>query len=363
MLVTGHTGFKGAWCCTRLLQLGARVTGLALDPVPDGAYTALGLDEEIDDLRVDVRDRTAVERAVARARPEVVLHLAGQPIVGRGFVDPTATFATNVQGTLHVLDACRAAGSVRAVVAVTSDKVYVQDHDGALDEDAPLGHHDPYSASKAAAELAVASWSRSHGDRGPAVATARAGNVLGGGDRGHGRLLPEVLDHLAATGVARLRDPEGVRPWQHVTDVAEGYLRLAAGLLTRPAEMPPAVNIGPGPEGHRRVREVVEHAIAAWGSGRWERQRTPLEEAGVLRLDASLAARALGWRPRLSVAEAVAWTVAWQRAWQAGADVRALTRQQLRDHADRVTSAADPAPDAARPATFATAAPIGSVEA
>ena len=341
VLVTGHTGFKGSWLALHLLRLGARVSGIVLEPPPEGAFVAMGLEDEVTGRRADVRDAEAVHRAVGAVQPEVVFHLAAQPVVAGGYVAPADTFATNVQGTLHVLDACRAIGGVRTVVVATSDKVYGPGVDRPFVESDPLGGDDPYSNSKAATELAVGAW-RTANRSGPPVATVRAGNVLGGGDRGAGRLLPAVLDALADDRPVELRCPDGVRPWQHVLDAVDGYLRIATGLLAAPEAMPPSVNIGPSAADHWRVRDVVEHALDSWGAGGWVHRRSRLPETGRLELDSTLAERVLGWRPRLTVGEAVEWTVDWHRAWISGGDVRRLAEAQLDRHRRRGIAATAP---------------------
>lgn len=334
VLVTGHTGFKGAWLALWLHQLGARVAGLAQAPVAGGAFEAMRIAELVIHREIDIRDGDAVERVMAEVRPEAVFHLAAQPLVATGYDDPVGTFATNVQGTLHVLQAVRSVGGVRAVVVVTSDKVYRQDVyrqdvDRPLRESDPLGHHDPYSSSKACAELAVEAWRFSYGGPdAPALATARAGNVIGGGDVGRGRLLPDVLAHIARGEPVSLRNPAGVRPWQHVLDVLDGYLRLSGHLLAH-GQVLPTVNIGPAREGHWTVQQVVEATIAHWGAGSWTTVGSRFPETAVLRLDASRATDVLGWRPQLPLDEALRWTVDWHRALVEGRDLRVVGVDQV----------------------------------
>lgn len=328
VLVTGHTGFKGSWLALWLHRLGARVAGLAQPAASGGAFEAMRVGDLLTHHVADIRNAEAVRRVVEATRPEVVFHLAAQPIVAVGYLDPVGTFATNVQGTLHVLEAIRAVGSVRAVVVVTSDKVYRQDVARPLTESDRLGHTDPYSSSKACAELAVSAWRASYGDESPPVATARAGNVIGGGDLGQGRLLPDVLHHLTRGDPAPLRNPHGVRPWQHVLDVLDAYLRLSVHLLTAPRPVD-TVNVGPPPEGHWAVQQVVETTIRYWGAGTWEAVGSGLKETGALRLDATRAGAVLGWRQQLPVDDALRWTVDWHRALVEGLDVRAVAATQL----------------------------------
>jgi CDP-glucose 4,6-dehydratase len=330
VLVTGHTGFKGAWLCLWLQHLGARVSGLALPPAnAHGAFAAMAPWADLDDHLTDIRDQTAVADVVARSQPEVLFHLAGQSQVGAAVRDPGATYHINVVGTANVLEAARRSPTLRAVVVVTSDKVYR--HTGAgepFTEDDPLGGADPYSASKACAELVVKAWRDADASESPAAATARAGNVIGGGDSAPERLVPDVFAALAAGQAVRLRAPEAHRPWQFVLDPLHGYLMLAELLVEQPAAAPVAVNYGPA--GTASVAEVVERLHRLWGDGSWVSEPVPpYREQPVLRLDAGLAARVLGWRCQLDLDEALQWTVEWHRARQAGQDVRAVALDQI----------------------------------
>lgn len=338
VLLTGHTGFKGAWLRLWLEALGADVVGASLAAEDGSMHTVVSCGPSDLDRVVDVRDRAAIAALTADFRPEVVLHLAAQAFVRRSYRDPVGTFDSNVMGTLNVLDAARLAGSVRAVVVVTSDKVYENaGGDRAFREHDPLGGEDPYSASKAAAEIAVRSWRLAyHGDADPAVATARAGNVIGGGDAGEDRLVPDAIRSLRAGLPLRLRYPEATRPWQFVLEPLLGYLLLAEALLEAPAKTPPTVNFGPVEPG-ARVGALVDLLFELCGSGSWEVEPGPHPpEAPTLRIDPSLAADALGWRPVLSLAEAVDLTVEWHRAEDAGADMRAVTLAQIECYLDRL---------------------------
>lgn len=332
VLLTGHTGFKGAWLALWLEHLGASVTGLSLPPEsPDGIHGAIGTWDGLDARMVDLRDADGVARVVADADPEVVLHLAAQALVRRGYADPVGTYDVNVMGTAHVLRAVQRASSVQAIVVVTSDKVYANDGAGRpFIESDPLGHGDPYSNSKACAELLVASWRTSFlGPKGIPVATARAGNVVGGGDVAADRLLPDAFRALAAADVLRLRNPDAVRPWQHVLEPLSGYLLLAQRLAT--GELAPeAVNFGPDDDSCRSVSEVVQRVFDLTGTGTWEPDGgAQPPEASLLRLDSSLAHRRLGWRPRLDLAGTLAWTVDWWRAQVEGSDMRAFSLAQI----------------------------------
>lgn len=321
VLVTGHTGFKGAWLALLLHRLGAEVTGIALPPEPGpNAFGLLRVGPLLAaDHHADIRDGEALAARLRTMRPEVVLHLAAQAFVGRGYAAPADTFAANLGGTIHLLEALRGLPGVAAAVMVTSDKVYRNDGAGrAFREDDALGGADPYSASKAAAEIAVASWRASFGAALPPIATARAGNVIGGGDFGDRRLIPDLVRAGLAGKPLVLRRPDATRPFQHVLDVLRGYLMLAERLAS--GTPPPALNFGPA-DGEIRVRDL----IAAWGSAvDWRQEEGPvMSEAPRLGLDSRLAAEALGWRPLLSTPEAIAETARWYAAWQRGGDPQA----------------------------------------
>lgn len=342
VLITGHTGFKGAWLALWLERLGATVSGLALPPEdPAGAFSALGPWPGMESHMVDLRDGPAVADAVVRADPEVILHLGAQALVRRSYADPAGTWAVNVVGTANVLEAARRLPALRSVVVVTSDKVYANLGDGrAFREDDRLGGNDPYSSSKAATELATASWRRSYFDGlGVGVATARAGNVIGGGDRGEDRLLPDLWRALESVATVRLRYPLATRPWQFVLEPLHGYLLLADAMARGVEGLPPAVNFGPDITACVPVGAIVDRALRLWGAGRWEQEagQHP-HEAHLLHLDASLATTVLGWRPRLDVDTALDWTVAWWRAAAAGDDLRKLAVLQIEAYEELVAA-------------------------
>lgn len=330
VLVTGHTGFKGAWLSLWLRLLGADVHGLSLPAVPGGAHEAFGAWPAGSEHLVDVRDADAVTAAVAAVRPDVVLHLAAQALVRLSYREPAMTYATNVLGTLHVLEAAAAAGA-RAVVVVTSDKVYANPGTPrAFVESDRLGGADPYSSSKACAELVVESFRV----RCPLpVATARAGNVIGGGDRGEERLLVDVQQAVAQGRPVELRNPAATRPWQFVLDPVAGYLALAEALLTDADSAPPAVNFGPHGEGRLQVASIVEQLCRQLEHepGWVQQPGDHPHEAPTLSLDATLAERALGWRPRVGTDEALTWTADWWAVEAAAGDLRALAQQQIDD--------------------------------
>jgi CDP-glucose 4,6-dehydratase len=325
VVVTGHTGFKGAWLCRMLHALGAEVSGIALAPAEGpSAFAALKVPAILaTDERLDIRDAGAVATALRTLQPEVVLHLAAQAIVAEGYGDPAGTFATNLGGTVNLLQALRGSPGVVAALIVTSDKVYRNASQGRpFTEHDPLGGTDPYSASKAAAELAVASWRASFAQDLPPMATARAGNVIGGGDFRPDRLVPDLIRAIAAGQPLVLRRPDATRPFQHVLDVLRGYLLLAERLATNAAAAPPACNFGPC-DGELRVRDLLDQWGTATGAPVvWQQAGgAVIAEASRLALDSGLAEHSLGWRPRLSTPQAVAETAAWYAAWQRGEEL------------------------------------------
>ncbi len=322
VVVTGHTGFKGAWLCRMLHALGAEVSGIALAPAEGpSAFAALKVATILAaDHRVDIRNGGALAALLRAQRPEVVLHLAAQAIVAEGYRDPAGTFATNLGGTVNLLQALRGLPSVVAALVVTSDKIYLNGSQGrALTERDPFGGADPYSASKAAAELAVTSWRASFSQELPPIATARAGNVIGGGDFGRDRLVPDLVRAIAAGQPLVLRRPDATRPFQHVLDVLRGYLLLAERLATRTAAVPQACNFGPR-GGELRVRDLLDRWSTATGVPVvWQQAGgAVMPEASRLALDSGLAETSLGWRARLDTLQAVAETAAWYAAWQRG---------------------------------------------
>jgi len=324
VLVTGHTGFKGGWLCLWLKALGARVHGLALPPEhgPRGLFEAARVAEGLNSALGDCRDAAAVDAAFRRAEPEVVFHLAAQALVRRSYADPLGTWTSNVEGTARVLEAARARPP-RAIVVVTSDKCYAnEDHGTPRREDDALGGRDPYSASKAAQELVAASYRASFlgPDKGIGLATARAGNVIGGGDWAEDRLLPDCVRAWREGRPARLRRPDSTRPWQHVLEPVSAYLLLGMRLHEDPKANSEGWNFGPRDETTATVGELARRAAAAWGAGASvveEPEPDAPYEAPALRLDASKAAKRLGWTAAWNAERAVDETVAWYRAQNA----------------------------------------------
>ena len=335
VLVTGHTGFKGAWLTLWLTQMGAEVAGLA-DAVPTSPslYELARVGDAVEEIRADVRDGDAVLRAFASSRPEVVVHMAAQPFVRRSFHDPRATYETNVMGTVNVLEAVRATDSVRAVVNVTSDKCYDNREQGRpFVEDDPKGGHDPYSNSKGCAELVADAYLRSFfapDPDGPRIGCGRAGNVIGGGDWGEDRLIPDLMRAALSGAAIPIRNPEAVRPWQHVLNPLSGYLELAQALVESP-ESQGGWNFGPRPDDVQPVRWIAERLGERWdGELRWDVDSGPHpHEAHYLALDSTKARERLGWAPAWNLGEALDSIVAWYTALRDGGDMRALTLAQI----------------------------------
>ena len=334
VLLTGHTGFKGGWLAIWLKQLGAEVTGLALPPAtePD-LFTLADVQSGLVHRLCDIRDRGAVAKIVAEARPELVFHLAAQPLVRAGYAAPVETFETNVMGTVNLLEASRTSPGLRVVVVATTDKVYRNlERPDPYREDDALGGHDPYSASKAAAEIVTASYRDSFlAAAGVAVATARAGNVIGGGDWSKDRLLPDAVRSWQAGTTLDVRRPDAIRPWQHVLEATHAYLRLAEALWTRP-DLASAYNFGPDAAEVASVRTVIDLARATYGAGetRFGAVDPGPHEAGWLSLEIAKARTVLGIAPRWPLAEAVRRTMAWYRALHDGANARALCEADIR---------------------------------
>jgi CDP-glucose 4,6-dehydratase len=326
VLLTGHTGFKGSWLALWLLELGAQVTGVALPPESrPNLFEQLALERHLDHRLADIRDPAPLADLVRQTRPEVVLHLAAQPLVRRSYAEPMATWATNVMGTIHLLEALRLLEQPCSAVLVTTDKVYRNNEwlYGYREND-PLGGHDPYSSSKAAAEIAIASWrasfcgSQAHQSPHLRLASARAGNVIGGGDWAADRIVPDAMRALAAGEPIGVRNPAATRPWQHVLEPLGGYLLLAERLCGDPG-LATAFNFGPQLEANRSVRELVEEALQHW-PGHWEDRSDPSapHEASLLNLVIDKAHHQLGWSPRWDFASTVERTVLWYRRHNQG---------------------------------------------
>ena len=331
VFLTGHTGFKGAWMQLWLQLLGAEVTGYALAP-PATPNLATLLAQRSESYLADIRDINKISEALEAADPQIVIHMAAQALVKESYRDPLATYATNVMGTANLLQGCRALRHLECVLIVTSDKVYENEGGGRpfVEEDR-LGGHDPYSNSKACAELLTASFRDSFFPQGPPIATVRAGNVIGGGDWSQDRLIPDCVRALQRNEPVSLRYPDAVRPWQHVLEPLSGYLALAQALVRSPQSAPRAVNFGPNPSSFCTVREVVD-AFSARFAGRpgWRRDAgSHSPEAAALTLSSALASSALGWSPRLSIDKSLAWTAEWYRAHAAGENMKEYSEMQI----------------------------------
>ena len=333
VLLTGHTGFKGAWLSLWLKNLGAQVTGYALPPAADpNLWAIVGQGAALRSVFADIRDPARVAEAVSQSDPQIVIHMAAQALVRESFRDPLATYATNVMGTGVLLQACRSLRNLECVVVVTSDKVYENHGAGrAFDEGDRLGGHDPYSNSKACAELLSSSFRDSFFADGPPLATARAGNVIGGGDWSPDRLIPDCVRALESRQPVSLRYPDAIRPWQHVLEPLSGYLALAEALVRTPEKAPHAVNFGPDPASFCTVREVVDAFGARFGGmPGWVRDHAPQPpEAQALTLSSALAGQTLGWHPRLGIRESLSWTADWYLAHSAGENMTAFSEAQI----------------------------------
>jgi len=332
VLLTGHTGFKGAWLSLWLQRLGAEVTGFSLGPPTQPSLFVLArLADGMRTIDGDIRDHRAVARAVADAGAEVVIHMAAQPMVRRSFAEPRLTYETNVMGTVNLLDAVRGDKSARVVINVTTDKCYEnREWEWGYREGEPMGGHDPYSSSKACSELVTSAFRRSFFVDGPRLATARAGNVIGGGDWGEDRLVPDIMRAAAGRSPLRVRNPNSVRPWQHVVNPLGGYLLLAQALWES-ADNACAWNFGPPDDDARPVGWILDRLAAAWPGGveaTVDAGPHP-HEATYLKLDSSRARGRLGWRPSVGLAEALESIADWHLRLRDGADMRAVTLEQI----------------------------------
>jgi CDP-glucose 4,6-dehydratase len=341
VLITGNTGFKGTWLSHWLTHLGADVAGLSLPPDADPSLTA----QKVTSSRAktyfsDIRELDAVRVCVEATRPNVVFHMAAQSLVRPSYVDPVGTYATNIMGTVHVLEAVRQVGATEALVVVTSDKCYEnREWHWAYREDEAMGGYDPYSSSKGCAELVASAYRRSffnadgRSDVRCRIASARAGNVIGGGDWSTDRLVPDMIRSLTDGTSIEIRNPGAVRPWQHVLEPISGYIRLAESLVSPQGDSyAEGWNFGPGEEDCRPVSYLVEHVTRAWGKGaRWHLSSKPqLHEAHFLKVDSSKSRARLDWKRRMSLDRALEWTVEWYRRQHAGEKPQDLTLEQIR---------------------------------
>lgn len=335
VFMTGHTGFKGSWLSLWLTMLGARVHGYSLLP-PSSPYMfdLIGLDSDVSGSHGDIRDLESLSRAMTDFAPDIVIHMAAQPLVRRSYVEPVETFSTNVLGTVNVMEAVRRTPSVQVMVNVTSDKCYENTEAARpFRESDPMGGSDPYSASKGCAELAASAWNKSFfQDGGPAMVSVRAGNVIGGGDFGEDRLLPDMVRAYSRGEAVQIRSPKAIRPWQFVLEPLSGYLQLAQEAFLGNRDWVGGWNFGPESEDTQTVGEVVDSFTTRWGDGarcEMDRNNHP-HEAGILRLDCSKAKEKLGWTPRTGIGVAIDWSSEWYKAWHVNPQsLRDLTEEQI----------------------------------
>jgi len=334
VFLTGHTGFKGSWLALWLTQMGAKVTGFALPAETPSLFGQARVTELVEHVEGDIRDLAAVEAAMAVARPEVVFHLAAQPLVRLSYECPVETYATNVQGTIHVLDACRRMADLKAIVCITSDKAYEnREWVWPYRESDPMGGFDPYSSSKGMAELAISAYRRSYFREGAKLASVRAGNVIGGGDWAADRLVPDIVRALIAGKRPLIRSPESIRPWQHVLEALGGYLMIAQRLAQGHDWAAAAWNFGPADGDTQPVSWIVERMAAAWGVPGWDRGDGPhVHEARILKLDCSKARAELGWRPVFALETSLHRIIEWHRVVAEGGDAREITLAQLTNY-------------------------------
>jgi CDP-glucose 4,6-dehydratase len=345
VLITGHTGFKGSWLSLWLQQLGAEVTGYALPPPTNPSlFEFVKVAQGMTSVIGDIRDGTQLTNMMRQAKPDIVIHLAAQPLVRRSYIDPVETYSTNVMGTVHLLEAVRQTPSVRAIVNVTTDKCYEnKEWIWGYRENEPMGGFDPYSNSKGCAELVTAAYRNSffnkknHDEHQVALATARAGNVIGGGDWANDRLIPDILCAMESAQSVKIRNPKATRPWQHVLEPLNGYLVLAEKLYTEGQAFSEAFNFGPAEGDAKPVQWIVEQLIQGWGEGAsWHVDGgTHPHEAHYLKLDISKARVMLGWKPQWNLTQALQAIIVWHKAHSAhksSTEMRSLCLQQIKDY-------------------------------
>ena len=337
VFVTGHTGFKGGWLCLWLKQLGAEVTGYALEPATEPSlFDVINVANEMSSVIGDICDREKLAKAVSGAKPEIVIHMAAQALVRYSYQHPVETYEVNVMGTVNLLEAARSCDTVRSVLVITSDKCYEnQEREAGYSEDEAMGGYDPYSSSKGCTELVVSAYRQSFfsGEQSVSLATARAGNVIGGGDWSEDRLIPDMVQSFVAGKIVSIRNPEAIRPWQHVFEALHGYLLLLENMEKEPQNFSQAWNFGPEDTDAKDVAWIVENFVAGWGDANWqvERDVENLHEAHILRLDCSKARCELNWRPVVDLELALKWIAHWYRSYYNQEDILALSLQQLEE--------------------------------
>jgi len=346
IFLTGHTGFKGSWLTLWLREMGAEICGYSLNPPTNPSLFELArVNESITDIRADINHFDELKTAVQKFKPEIVLHLAAQPLVRYSYSNPLETYQTNVMGTAHVLEAVRQTPDVRACLIVTTDKCYEnKEWTWGYRENDPMGGYDPYSSSKGCAELVTAAYRRSYfspskfKEHGVALASARAGNVIGGGDWALDRLVPDIIQSYSKKQVVNIRSPHAIRPWQHVLEPLSGYLTLAQKLYQEGAQFAEAFNFGPSDKDCQSVEMIVEKLTSLWGTGaRWQRDpNTQPHEASFLKLDSSKAHQSLNWWPHWKLDEALQQTVQWYKAvLEDSKQAKEITLRQIREYAEK----------------------------
>lgn len=326
VLVTGHTGFKGSWLCIWLLEMGAKVIGLGLDPYTEkDNFVLSGLSSKMTDIRGDIRDISLVKKVMNDYKPDIVFHLAAQPLVRLSYDIPVVTYEVNVMGTIHVLEAIRTCESVKVGVMITTDKCYEnKEQIWGYRENEAMGGHDPYSSSKGAAEIAIASWRNSFFNpshyemHGKSIASARAGNVIGGGDWAKDRIIPDCIKAIESGQTIEIRSPKAIRPWQHVLEPLSGYLLLASKMWFEPTKYCEGWNFGPNADSIATVWDVATEVVKCYGKGELKDTSNPndLHEAKLLMLDVSKAKWQLGWKPRFTFEQAISETTSWYRDYK-----------------------------------------------
>lgn len=341
VFITGHTGFKGAWLSHWLSRWGATLGGMSLPPTQPSLFAELDLASRMESHIGDIRDADLVMKRLREFEPEIVFHMAAQPLVRLSYREPIATYATNVMGTIHVLEAARATSSVRAIIGVTSDKCYAnKEWPWGYRENDPMGGHDPYSSSKGACELVIDAWRKSYfsGRSGPRLASVRAGNVIGGGDWAEDRLIPDIVRAFEAGVPVVVRSPRATRPWQHVLEPLSGYMTVAQKLVDEGADWAEPWNFGPSADDIRPVGDIIAQMVQVWGDGaqwRSEEEADPekrIHEAQTLALDSSKARQRLGWRPVWTLEQTLNRIVDWSKRRQAGVSVASLCDEEIESY-------------------------------
>ncbi len=336
VLITGHTGFKGSWLSLWLQHRDVKVTGLALDPpTTPSLFDIANVADGMTSIIGDIRNGAVVKDAFDRCTPDIVIHMAAQPLVLYSYDNPVETYETNVMGTVHILEACRQSDSVKAAVMITTDKCYEnKEWVWGYREDEPMGGYDPYSNSKGCSELVISAYRQSYFNAGghhAAIASTRAGNVIGGGDWAADRLIPDFMNAILENKPVIIRSPTSIRPWQHVLEPLNGYLMLAENLYTNKTDFSEAWNFGPDQSDAREVQWIINRIAKLWGEGaKWRLDKKPHpHEATYLKLDCSKAHTLLGWHPRLSLATTLQWIVEWYKHYRDSSDMRAITLQEI----------------------------------